>query len=56
MHSDGGLYVNFPGFGEDGASQVRGGYGGNYARLADVKAIYDPCNLFRVNLNIKPAA
>jgi FAD/FMN-containing dehydrogenase len=55
-HSDGGQYVNFPGFGEDGEAQVRAGYGGNYERLVAVKTKYDPDNLFRFNLNIKPAA
>ena len=54
-YSDGGQYVNFPGFGEDGEAQVRSGYGGNYERLVAVKTTYDPDNLFRFNLNIKPA-
>jgi hypothetical protein len=34
---------------------VRAACGGNYDRLAAIKAKYDPTNLFRVNLNIKPA-
>jgi FAD/FMN-containing dehydrogenase len=54
-HSDGGLYVNFAGFGEEGEALVRAAYGGNYARLAAVKAKYDPTNLFRMNQNIRPS-
>ena len=49
----GGVYVNF--MPEDEAQRVsKGAYGGNYDRLAKVKAKYDPTNLFRVNQNIKP--
>jgi len=50
--SPGGLYPNFPGFGEGGESLVRESYGGNYARLQQIKARYDPQNLFRSTLNI----
>ena len=53
--SRGGLYLNFPGFLEEGQQQVRDAFGANYERLARVKAEYDPENVFRVNQNIKPA-
>jgi FAD/FMN-containing dehydrogenase len=55
-HSTGGLYLNFPGFGEEKEALVRAGYGDNYERLATLKAKYDPANLFRMNLNITPAS
>jgi FAD/FMN-containing dehydrogenase len=56
-HSTGGLYVNFPGFGEEGESLVRRAVGDkNYEQLAAVKAVYDPTNMFRLNQNIQPRA
>jgi FAD/FMN-containing dehydrogenase len=55
-HSTGGLYLNFPGLGEEKEELVRAGYGANYDRLAALKAKYDPANLFRMNLNITPAS
>jgi FAD/FMN-containing dehydrogenase len=55
-HSTGGLYLNFAGFGEEKEDLVRAGYAGNYERLAELKATYDPSNLFRMNLNITPAS
>jgi FAD/FMN-containing dehydrogenase len=54
-HSTGGLYLNFPGFGEEQEALVKAGYGANFARLTELKATYDPDNLFRMNLNIAPA-
>ncbi len=54
-YSDGGVYLNFPGFLEEGEDLLREGYGPNYERLAQVKASYDPANLFRLNPNVRPA-
>jgi FAD/FMN-containing dehydrogenase len=47
--------VNFLGEGE-GADRVRASYGDNYDRLTQIKATYDPTNLFHVNQNIPPAS
>lgn len=56
-HSNGALYLNFPGLGEEGEHMVRSAVGSaNYQRLVEIKNKYDPTNLFRVNLNIKPIA
>ncbi len=52
--SAGGAYVNM--MMDEGQERVKASYGGNYDRLAAVKATYDPDNLFRVNQNIQPAA
>jgi FAD/FMN-containing dehydrogenase len=54
--SDGGVYLNFPGFLEEGQGLMRDAYGGNYERLVEIKNQYDPANLFRLNQNIKPTA
>ena len=53
-HSLGGAYVNM--IMDEGQEQVKAAYGDNYARLAKIKARYDPNNLFRVNQNIRPQA
>lgn len=52
--SSGGLYLNFPGLGEEREDLVRAAYGANYERLVALKGKYDPQNLFRLNQNIKP--
>jgi FAD/FMN-containing dehydrogenase len=49
-----GAYVNFM-MDDEAADRIQATYGGNFARLARVKATYDPQNLFRVNQNIQPA-
>ena len=50
-----GVYVNFLDF-DDDTSRIREAYGdANYQRLAEVKAKYDPDNVFRNNKNIQPA-
>ena len=53
-HATGGGYVNF--LTDDEAERVGATYGMNYPRLQSVKRRFDPANLFRMNLNIKPAA
>jgi FAD/FMN-containing dehydrogenase len=40
---------------DDRPETVRASFGENYARLRQVKATYDPTNLFRINANISPA-
>ncbi len=51
-YSSGGAYVNF--MMEEGEERIKATYGDNYARLEEIKAKYDPDNLFKVNQNIKP--
>jgi FAD/FMN-containing dehydrogenase len=52
-HAAGSVYVNF--LTEDETDRIAEAYGGNYERLRQVKAKYDPDNLFRANQNIAPA-
>jgi FAD/FMN-containing dehydrogenase len=47
------VYVNI--LGADEGDRVAEAYGPNYTRLAQVKAKFDPLNVFRINQNIAPA-
>jgi FAD/FMN-containing dehydrogenase len=51
-YSAGGGYLNM--MMDEGTDNVKAAYRDNYARLAQIKATYDPSNLFHVNQNIKP--
>jgi FAD/FMN-containing dehydrogenase len=51
---DPGAYVNF--LGDEGEDRVHAAYpDGTWDRLAEIKARYDPTNLFRLNQNVPPA-
>jgi FAD/FMN-containing dehydrogenase len=53
-HGTGRMYLNFPGHGEDD-DLVRAALGPDiYSKLAHIKRVYDPNNLFRMNQNILP--
>ncbi len=50
----GRAYLNF--LGDEGAGRVEAAFGAEkYARLAELKRVWDPTNLFRHNQNIAPA-
>jgi FAD/FMN-containing dehydrogenase len=51
---DEAAYVNF--LGDEGQGRIRAAYPGTtWDRLREIKARYDPANLFRLNQNIPPA-
>jgi FAD/FMN-containing dehydrogenase len=52
-YSAGGGYVNM--IMAEGQERVKEAYRDSFARLAQIKAKYDPSNLFHVNQNIPPA-
>jgi FAD/FMN-containing dehydrogenase len=52
-YSTGAVYLNF--VGDEGEARVRAGYGpGSYERLAWIKAVWDPDNVFRASGNVPP--
>jgi FAD/FMN-containing dehydrogenase len=50
--SEEGGYVNF--MAGDDQDRIKANYRGNYDRLVEVKRVYDPDNVFRLNQNIAP--
>ncbi|MBA3780246.1 MAG: FAD-binding oxidoreductase [Nocardioides sp.] len=52
-YTTGAVYANH--LGADSAERIGDAYGSNYERLTQLKAIYDPANLFHTNNNIRPA-
>ena len=50
-----GAYVNYLS-GDEGVEGLKAAYGAKLARLATLKAKFDPTNLFRMNQNIAPAS
>jgi FAD/FMN-containing dehydrogenase len=56
-YGNGAVYLNFTGRADEAPQAgVDSAYGRNLQRLAEVKAIYDPDNFFRLNNNIKPVS
>ena len=51
-YSEEGGYINF--MSGDDQDRAPSNYGANYQRLREIKAVYDPDNLFSLNQNITP--
>jgi FAD binding domain/Berberine and berberine like len=51
-----GRWLNYLNADETGEGPLRGAYGPNYDSLVELKTLYDPGNLFRLNKNISPRA
>ncbi len=48
-----GYFLNY--LGDEAPAAIRATFGSNYARLADIKAKYDPDNFFSLNQNVTPS-
>jgi hypothetical protein len=53
--SDGSVYLNFPGFLEEGDEMMRTTFSPAYERLVELKDEYDPTNLSSRNQNVPPS-
>ncbi|WOP17830.1 FAD-binding oxidoreductase [Raineyella sp. LH-20] len=53
QYSEPGGYINFQD--RDDQARIEDNYAANFARLARIKAVYDPDNFLHVNQNIRPA-
>jgi FAD/FMN-containing dehydrogenase len=51
-YSSNAYLLNF--LGDEGPETIRGAFGSNYARLAELKTKYDPTNFFSLNQNVEP--
>ena len=50
-------FLNFTGLAEEPLdANVETAFGRNLQRLAEIKAVYDPANFFRLNNNVLPRA
>ncbi|HEX6404894.1 MAG TPA: FAD-binding oxidoreductase [Pseudonocardiaceae bacterium] len=55
-YGNGNVFLNFTGLADESLlTNVNNAYGPNLRRLGQIKATYDPGNLFRINNNILPA-
>jgi FAD/FMN-containing dehydrogenase len=52
-HLQGNVYINHLAA-DDRPEKLRASYGENYARLRQLKTVYDPTNLFSINANVAP--
>jgi hypothetical protein len=55
-YGNGNVFLNFTGLADESVHEgVDSAFGRNLRRLGQIKATYDPDNLFQVNNNIMPA-